>query len=238
MSTRKKSKGGSKGCGRGATTTRSAAVLFDFSTEFPAMKQFTPSNKLPDFRSLVGVLRNILEVEGRGITTSEAAIREVGKQILAKWFHDNVYHKSLNSICKMVAKVHSTYVEGKRRLGQGRLNSKAYELFVELYQKKLKLFDVYPEEQTRIMKCQEEWGGLRMTDRDRDYYQDQKGARLMVCEKRCDLVFSQIWLKEQRKQEANERWQQEKKDMFRFRSLKDIKRLLIERGDYVTDSEE
>ena len=41
----------------------------------------------------------------------------------------------------------------------GRLESEAYRLFVELYQKKKKLFDIYPDRPERIVKCQEEWGG-------------------------------------------------------------------------------
>ena len=85
---------------------------------------FTPSDKLLDYLNVVGMLRNLLEGkgQGRGVTV-DVAVREVSKEVLAKWFHDTVYHKSLNTICKMVGKVHSTYIEGKRRLGQGKLES-------------------------------------------------------------------------------------------------------------------
>ena len=237
MSAKKGKAGQSKG-GGGAATTRSSATVFDFNTEFPPLKQFTPSDKLPDFFNVVGMLRNLLEGKGRGRgVTVDSAVREVSKEIVAKWFHDNVYHKSLDSIVKMVRNVHSTYIEGKRRLGQGKLESEAYKQLVELYKKKRQLFDVFPQQQERIAKCQEEWGGLRMTERDRAYYDDQKGPRLMVCENRCDPLFYITWLKEQRRQERSEKWQQEKQELFKFRSLKDIKQLLIDDGHHVTDSE-
>ena len=216
------------------------ATVFDFSQEFPPMKQFTPSNMLPDFKSVVGVLRYTLEVEGKGKpwVTTEKAVREVGKEVLAKYFHDNVYHKSLNTICKMIRKVYDTYTEGKHRQAQGRLNSDGYKQFEELYRKKHKLFDVYPEQSERILKCQEEWGGLRMTERDMAYYQDQKGNRLMVCENKCDPIFYLTWLKEQRRQEARERWQEEKSNLFKFRTLDDIKELMIAREERASDIED
>ena len=87
------------------------------------MKEFTPSDKLPDYKSVVGVVRYSLEKKGKGVTTVDMAARAVSKQIQAKWFHDTVYYVSLSSVCKMVRKVHTTYTEGKHRQNQGRLNS-------------------------------------------------------------------------------------------------------------------
>ena len=183
--------------GGGAARTRSSATLFDFDTEFPPMKQFSPPDKLPDIMNVVGMLRNLVELgvgrgKGRGATVDLAA-REVAKKIVAKWFHDNVYHKSLDSITKMIKKLHTTYTQGKVRKALGRFERDAYQKFVELYQKKKQLFDVYPTEQARITTCQEEWGGLKMTDRDRAYYDDQKGPRLMVCENKCDPLFYRVF---------------------------------------------
>ena len=39
----------------------------------------------------------------------------------------------------------------------------------------------------------------------------------MVCENKCDPRFYITWLKEQRRQERREKWQQEKQDLFKFR---------------------
>lgn len=224
-------KGVSKGGGKvGVKVTRSAATVFDFDSEFPPMKTFTPSNKLPDYLGTVGVLRYLLEGRGRGVTVRMACL-EVSKHLLAKYFHDNVYHKSLDSVSKMVFNVYKIYMDGKHRQAQGRLESEAYRLFVELYQKKKKLFDIYPDRPERIVKCQEEWGDLRMTDRDKEYYEDMKEARLMCCENRCDPTFYMTWIKQQRQEEAKKTWDAEKEQLFRFRGLEEIKKLLIERGE-------
>ena len=58
--------------------------MFDFNDEFPILTSFTPPDKLPDYQSMVGALRNMLEGEGKGKTTITMASREVGKMIIAK----------------------------------------------------------------------------------------------------------------------------------------------------------
>ena len=59
--------------GGGAGKTRSAVTVFDFDEEFPPMKEFTPSDKLPDYKSVVGVVRYSLEKKGKGVTTVNMA---------------------------------------------------------------------------------------------------------------------------------------------------------------------
>ena len=201
--TKKKTQGGGKGGGK-QRVTRSITTMFDFNDEFPILTSFTPPDKLPDYQSMVGVLRNLLEGEGKGKTTVNMASREVGKMIIAKWFHDNVYHKSVNQIQRMIMKVYNVYMEGKQRQMQQRFDSEGYKKFVDLYENRKKLFDVYPEDPQRIQKCQEEWGGMRMTDRDMAYYEDMKGPRLMVCTNRCDPLFYMTWLKQQRQEETRQ----------------------------------
>ena len=78
---------------------------------------------------------------GAGVTV-RMIFREISKDLEAKWFHDNFHHKSEDSILKMVTKVHQIYTEGRKRQVEGRLNHKAYKAFVELYEKKKKLFDL------------------------------------------------------------------------------------------------
>ena len=235
--TKKKTQGGGKGGGK-QRVTRSITTMFDFNDEFPILTSFTPPDKLPDYQSMVGVLRNLLEGEGKGKTTVNMASREVGKMIIAKWFHDNVYHKSVNQIQRMIMKVYNVYMEGKQRQMQQRFDSEGYKKFVDLYENRKKLFDVYPEDPQRIQKCQEEWGGMRMTDRDMAYYEDMKGPRLMVCTNRCDPLFYMTWLKQQRQEEARQTWMKDKQMLFKFRSLKEVKALLIDRGEEFTDSED
>ena len=53
--------------GGGAAKTWSSATVFEFDTEFPPLNQFTPSEKLPDYFNVVGMLRNLLEARGVGL---------------------------------------------------------------------------------------------------------------------------------------------------------------------------
>ena len=127
------------------------------------------------------MLRGLLEGkgQGRGVNVDSAA-REVAKQLVAKWFHDNVYYKSLNTVTKKIIKFHGICKAGKRKKLEGKLESSAYKQLVEVFHSRKQLFDIYPEQKERIAKCQEEWGGLRMTDRDKAYYEDQKGQTKLV----------------------------------------------------------
>ena len=47
--------------------------------------------------------------------TVNMVTREIAKPIMLKWFHDNVYNKSIDYIQKTVMKVYTVYVEGKKR---------------------------------------------------------------------------------------------------------------------------
>lgn len=53
----------------------------------------------------------------------------------------------------------------------------------------------------------------------------------MCCENRCDPTFYMTWIKQQRQEEAKKTWDAEKEQLFRFRGLEEIKKLLIERGE-------
>ena len=78
---------------------------------------------------------------------------------------------------------------------------------------------------------------MKMTERDFSYFEDMKGLRLMVCTNRCDPLFYMTWLKQQRQEEAKGDWQRNKKELFRCRSLNEIKKLLIDNGKDLTDTE-
>ena len=66
--------------GGGAAKTWSSATVFESNIEFPLLNQFTPSDKLPDYLNVLGMLRNLLEGkdQGSGVTV-DLAVREVIK---------------------------------------------------------------------------------------------------------------------------------------------------------------
>ena len=64
-----------------------------------------------------------------------------------------------------------------------------------------------------------------------------KVESMMVCKNKCDSIVYLTWFKWQRILEAQESWQK-KKLIFKFRSLNDMKSLLLEREDDITESED
>ena len=227
---------------RSDSNVKSGDNVYNFEVDFPAAGTFLPSNKLPTYRNIVGLLRHLLEGKGRGRgVTVDIVCREVAKQVISKWFHDTVYYKSITTVLKMVKIVHTQYTVGKQRLA--RPTSDGFLKFVELFEMKDSLFDIYPctngqMDGNRISTCIEEWGGLRMSARDKEYYEDQKGPRVMVCENRCDPVFYLTWLKRQREREKKEEWVKIKEEQFRFKDHSFIEKALVEEGLLLSDDED
>ena len=92
--------------------------------------------------------------------------------------------------------------------------------FVELFEKKDKLFYIYSGLEQgnykRISKCVEEWDSLRMNDRNRLYYEDQKSPRIMVCENRCNPIYYLPLLKHRRELERKAEGKKHKEEQFLY----------------------
>ena len=84
--------------------TRKQSGGIDPGVVFPTMEKFTPLSQLPTIKSVIGVLQSL--TAGGGIQTShKVAVREVGKLVLAKWYHDTVYCVPLNGVVRKVEKL-------------------------------------------------------------------------------------------------------------------------------------
>ena len=100
--------------------TRSECQIYDFDKDFPPCKTFQPPTQLPTVRSVIGMLRYHLDRSTgskSGIVTKDMAIREVAKQICAKFYHDTVYCVSLNTIVRKANELKKLVIEGKKRAG-------------------------------------------------------------------------------------------------------------------------
>ena len=71
---------GSSGC-----KTRSRDKAFDADRDCVPFKDFQPSTKLPTIKSVIGMLRYHLERQGKGTVTNAMTVREVAKQVYAKY---------------------------------------------------------------------------------------------------------------------------------------------------------
>ena len=124
-------------------TSRSDGPILDVDAEFPPMRSYEPRTKLPSIRSVVGMVKYHTGKGGAGNST-DMAVREVAKQIYAKWYHDTVACKSITTIIREVEKHRSTFVEGKKKysLGENYHHHAIVKKFLELVSMQGMLFDV------------------------------------------------------------------------------------------------
>ena len=147
--------------------TRKQSGGIDPGVVFPTMEKFTPLSQLPTIKSVIGVLQS-LTAGGGNKTSHKVAVREVGKLVLAKWYHDTVYCVPLNGIVRKVEKLWDIFREGRKRFGGGREGGKAMDQYSKIVEDAEKLFDVGATTPDQAAKCKEEWG-VTMTEAEHRY---------------------------------------------------------------------
>ena len=155
--------------------------LLDPNVEFPVLVSFEHPKKLPTYKSVIGVMRNLTLVENY---QSIVAIGEVSKLIYAKYYHDSVFCISIQGIRRKLKLDWEIFKQGRKRLQENRSVTSApiAKYKSEILDKIDKLYDVgCPNPASREI-CQTLWG-ISMSDNDQIYYEDQKTDRKMVCEK-------------------------------------------------------
>ena len=65
------------------------------------------------------MLRYHLERQGKGTVTNAMAVREVAKQVYAKYFHDTVFCVSVSTIQRSVEKLRKTFSISVGRMRNG-----------------------------------------------------------------------------------------------------------------------
>ena len=181
------------------------------------------------FQTVLGLIKFHLK-DG----SSPEAIRVVSKLIYAKWKHDTVYCIALEAVVKKVTKFWSIYKEGVMRLRAGREKSSAVQKYKEMVENKKALFDIFPDDHARRLKCEDEWG-VKMSPAEKFYYEDQKSERKQECDKTLDPVWKAA---DMRKKRLDERSYEDKimQDMRKKRPLAEIEEMLVENGVVLEDS--
>ena len=213
--------------------TRSEDKDFDANKHFPPSKQFQPPAKLPTMQSVIRMIRYHLEEVGIGKVTVNMAVREVAKQIYAKYYHDTVFCVSLSTIQRRVEALRKQFSEGRKRYGQkGKENSKAVKEYKDLFDRKSELFDVYLKDPVQRQNLQKEWG-VSMTEMEYKYYEDQKTEteRRMFCSKGVDPVWYHSTMRAQRLRERQEEYRRERDQQFQYKTLDNISDILIQSGE-------
>ena len=147
--------------------TRKQSGGIDPGVVFPTMEKLTPSSQLPTIKSVIGVLQS-LTAGGVIQTSHKEAVREVGKLVFAKWYHDTVYCVPLNGVVRKLEKLWDTFREGRKRFGEGREGGKAMDQYRMIVEDAEKLFDVGATNPDQVTRCKEEWG-VTMTEAEYRY---------------------------------------------------------------------
>ena len=201
--------------------TRSAGKVYDADTDFPPSKDFQPPTKLPTLQSVIGMIRYHLEI-GCGRVTTNMALREVAKQVYAKYYHDTVFCVSLSSILRRLEGIWQQFSEGRKRYGQtGKEKSLAVKQYKELFHTKSELFDVFAHDHIRRQSLEKEWG-VTMSEMEHKYYEDQKTERKMSCSKGVDPVWYHSMMRTQRLRERSEEYQRQRDQQFQYQTLEHI----------------
>ena len=216
---------------RMAAKTKQSGPVLDADIVFPMMEKFQHKRQLPTIKSVIGVLRHLSDKK----VAHNSAIKEVVKLVYSKWYHDSVYCFTFRFMERKLTEMWKDFREGKKRVGRGD-SSKVVSKYKELVENADKLWDVYATDDAMRMNCRTEWG-VTMSENEHRYYEDQKGPRLMECDKGVDPVWYAAMMRKQRKRELQEEYTQERDGQFAFKDLDTITNMLTDHGVVVTDTD-
>ena len=210
--------------------TRKQSGDINPDVEFPVLDKFLHPSKLPTYKSVIGVLQSLTAVR----TEHKEAVREVAKKVHSKWFHDTVYCLSLSTICTRITKTWEIFREGRRRFREGRKSGPAIEAYTALVKKKDSLFDIgYQTAMTEALRqacvdrCKAEWG-VTMSNKEYEYYEDMKSARLQECDHGVDPVWYCALMRGERMRRRQEEYRKQQQEQFAYKDMAAIEEMLSE----------
>ena len=113
-------------------------------------------------------------------------------------------------------------------------NFKAVVRYKELVEIADGLWDVFAQDPKRRTECVKQWG-VSMSESEHRYYEDQKGPRLMECDKGVDPVWYAAMMKKQGAKEIEEQYREERDNLFAFKDLDTISNMVNLEAVVVTD---
>ena len=198
--------------------------------EFPLLDNFRRPTKLPTYQDVIGVLQSLTAAKIK----HEDAVREVAKMVYSKWFHDTVFCVHLNTVQDRLRKTWEIFREGRKRFNAGRMSGPAIDAYKSLVKNKDCLYDIgYQTAKSEALKeacvdrCKAEWG-VTMSDKEYEYYEDQKSARLQECDHGVDPVWYCAMMRGERMRRRQEEYRKQQQEQFSYKNLAEIEELLSE----------
>ena len=203
---------------------------------FPLFDKFQQPSKLPTYKSVIGVLKS-LTAGGKANHSHEEAVREVAKLLYSKWFHDTVYCLAINTVQDRLRKDWEIFREGRKRFQAGRMTGKGIDAYKELVTNMNSLYDIGYEtargkksetlKLSCVARCKEEWG-VTMSDKEYEYYEDQKSGRLLECDRSVDPVWYHATMRQERLKRRQEEYREHQREQFAFKDMVEIEKILAE----------
>ena len=217
--------------------TRSTGDLsLDVDVLFPAHEKFQPPTQLPTKASVISMMRFLIDKNNGLENLSRLVVLETAKQIYAKYFHDTVYCFSLSTISRRVQALWKIFSEGKRRIRESTgHHRKIIQQYEELIDTRDKLFDMSDVSEQHKQQCLHDWG-VKMTDVEARYLEDQKGDRKMECDKAVDPVWYTAMMRKQRMLERQDTYREERDEQFKFQLIESIE-LIVEEDHSQSEGE-
>ena len=210
--------------------------------EFPVLAKFQHPTKLPTYKSVIGVLQ-FLTSGGKQQVKHVDAVREVSKLLITKWYHDTVYCLHLETVRDRMVKMWEVFREGRRRFREGRKTGSAIDAYKALVEKKDSLYDIgYQTAKTEALKqacvdrCEQEWG-VKMSNKEHEYYEDQKSERRQECDHGVDPVWYYAMMRQERLKRRQEEYRQQQQEQFAFKDLDTIEKILTEEMGSVSSTD-
>ena len=226
-----------KDCGdeKGRRSKRlSGEEVISIEDSYPMCEKFQPPTKLPNLKSVLGRMRHLCGGGKRNMNVNQA-VDEVAKAVYCKYYHDNVCCITIRGISKKIRKEYDVMLKGKYGLSRGR-EGKDVEQLKEQLLRKDKIFEVFldPEKEAdkeKIRRCQDEWG-VKMTDVEIRYLEDQRSERKMECNDGVDPVWFRAIMRRQRMRELQDQeYLRQREEAFAGKSLSEIDSYLESTGE-------
>ena len=102
------------------TRNRSGGPVLDPDINFPPMSHYVPKSQLPTNGCVISMVRFLLNggAGGCGVWSLQMCLREVAKQVYAKYYHDTVYCFSVSTIERRLKELMETFNGGRKRLSE------------------------------------------------------------------------------------------------------------------------
>ena len=169
-----------------------------------------PPGMLPQEIHVLQAMIGLLRDQKKGFTKQTAA-RRVSINLIDQWIHCNVYTKADQNVQNQIIKLYTEFEELKKTPYPRRTDKWKDKVKVFHDRVSTSLFDIFTPDARRLKRL-ELFYGVRMTEEEYEFLEDQRHHRKMICEDQVDRQWLKTALRREREFLAFERQQAKAKE--------------------------